>query len=557
VPASVERIDEFNDLALLRCSGELAVNPLRISKGDAPSPGTTIYSISNPAGLERSMSTGVVSAIRELSGRKLLQITAPISPGSSGGPILNSSGEVVGVAVAILQEGQNLNFAVPAEQLRKLLAGPVEGPMDAKSLLQRVKAIRDKRDQLPYSGEEESDWQKYDREIDGLLQAALESAGNDHQTLLGISQQALSENNTIAITAAERVVQMKPVAEAHLVIAEASKSSCFFPKDADEERESCKRAEKALRAAMQMTRPTARMYRDLALVVENQDRQLEAESNFRRALEVSSKIKDETVHRTILRGLIRTAFASGKTQEGEAWFKAFHDSGLVESYDWEQRADRLFNDRNYFEPGKCYQQAAASGTSWRLWCSAALSYWLSPSQEDLALFTARKCVGEASGQGNSERSIALAHRIIAQTLNGRGVYQEALSHANEAIALDPTESWHYQEKAEALFGLRRFHEAINASNLAIKLSDGKYAAMHFTLGSAYFSMENWEFARQSYEKAATLMPTDSAAAYNVALCLARLGYYRDAANWFEEVLRRDPKHENRADILERIRKLRY
>ncbi|RPJ52422.1 MAG: serine protease, partial [Acidobacteria bacterium] len=83
VPASVERIDEFNDLALLRCSGELAVNPLRISKGDAPSPGTTIYSISNPAGLERSMSTGVVSAIRELSGRKLLQITAPISPGSS------------------------------------------------------------------------------------------------------------------------------------------------------------------------------------------------------------------------------------------------------------------------------------------------------------------------------------------------------------------------------------------------------------------------------------------------------------------------------------------
>ena len=63
-----------------------------------------------------------MSSIRGVGTDKLLQITAPISPGSSGGPVLNGKGEVIGVSVATFRGGQNLNFAIPSSYLKALLA---------------------------------------------------------------------------------------------------------------------------------------------------------------------------------------------------------------------------------------------------------------------------------------------------------------------------------------------------------------------------------------------------------------------------------------------------
>lgn len=77
--------------------------------------GDDILVAGNPEGLEASFSRGIVSAIR--SGSGLIQMDAAISPGSSGGPVVNQHGEVVGLAVSTLVEGQNLNFAVPVRYL--------------------------------------------------------------------------------------------------------------------------------------------------------------------------------------------------------------------------------------------------------------------------------------------------------------------------------------------------------------------------------------------------------------------------------------------------------
>ena len=77
----------------------------------------------SPMGLEKTVSDGIISAIREVPGYgKLIQITAPISPGSSGSPVLNMQGEVIGIATFQFIEGQNLNFAIPSEKIANLKA---------------------------------------------------------------------------------------------------------------------------------------------------------------------------------------------------------------------------------------------------------------------------------------------------------------------------------------------------------------------------------------------------------------------------------------------------
>ena len=83
--------------------------------------GQRIYVIGTPQGLPATFSDGLVSSVRTGEGVSRIQITAPISPGSSGGPVLNAKGQLVGVAVEQFREGQNLNFAIPAADLSGLL----------------------------------------------------------------------------------------------------------------------------------------------------------------------------------------------------------------------------------------------------------------------------------------------------------------------------------------------------------------------------------------------------------------------------------------------------
>ena len=116
----VNGVDQEHDLAVLQVSAS-GVQPLSIANSEAIEIGDGVYVAGNPKGLDGTFSDGMISGIRGSSADKRLQMTAPISPGSSGGPVLNNIGEVIGVSVATVEGGQSLNFAIPVNYLGALL----------------------------------------------------------------------------------------------------------------------------------------------------------------------------------------------------------------------------------------------------------------------------------------------------------------------------------------------------------------------------------------------------------------------------------------------------
>lgn len=117
----VDKILSFSknlDLAILSVSKQ--GKPLIIENDSTVDIGEKVIAIGNPRGLEGSVSEGIISAIRGDKDLKYFQITTPISPGSSGGPLFNKNGNVIGVTTATLKDSQNLNFAMPADLLLTL-----------------------------------------------------------------------------------------------------------------------------------------------------------------------------------------------------------------------------------------------------------------------------------------------------------------------------------------------------------------------------------------------------------------------------------------------------
>lgn len=179
-----------------------------------PEIGEQIVVVGSPEGLSNTASDGIISGLRKIGGHRLLQITAPISHGSSGGPVLNRRGEVVGVSVASLTEGQNLNFAVPVTDLRALVNSPSwraefgrhsgglaaeEGSQGAATYLRTAAAYAATGD--------------YQKAADILAQGAAKYPNN--ATILINQASALSKagNNAAALIAAQKAVQANPTVE--------------------------------------------------------------------------------------------------------------------------------------------------------------------------------------------------------------------------------------------------------------------------------------------------------------------------------------------------------
>lgn len=138
--------DKNNDIAILKVKS-LSIMPLNLST-DTVEIGDAIYVVGNPEGLESTFSEGIISSIRQYDDNKLIQITAPISHGSSGGPVINEKGEVIGISVSTLKEGQNLNFAVPVEYLIKIKDANVKPTLLNSEILNEVAIVEEEKPKI-------------------------------------------------------------------------------------------------------------------------------------------------------------------------------------------------------------------------------------------------------------------------------------------------------------------------------------------------------------------------------------------------------------------------
>jgi len=130
--AFVKGTDPYADFAAVTVDAPSSeFKPLSIGNSSALSVGEPVIAIGNPYGLVGSLTTGVVSALErtlteEYTGSfsigNIVQTSSPINSGSSGGPLLNYDGEVVGITTAIVQDAQGLGFAIPSNTLLKEIA---------------------------------------------------------------------------------------------------------------------------------------------------------------------------------------------------------------------------------------------------------------------------------------------------------------------------------------------------------------------------------------------------------------------------------------------------
>ncbi|MDD5603817.1 MAG: trypsin-like peptidase domain-containing protein [Eubacteriales bacterium] len=113
--------DAGRDLALIQSSGAENVKPVIIGDSSKSDIGDDVIAIGSPYGLQNTVSDGIISGLRNFDGYSFIQTTAALSSGSSGGALFNMSGEVIGITSSKIASGENLNFAIPSNDLAEML----------------------------------------------------------------------------------------------------------------------------------------------------------------------------------------------------------------------------------------------------------------------------------------------------------------------------------------------------------------------------------------------------------------------------------------------------
>ncbi|MFP5233952.1 MAG: trypsin-like peptidase domain-containing protein [Acidobacteriota bacterium] len=583
IPLTVLRIDQKNDLAIMSVASDLVSKPLALAVG-IPSPGDREFAIGNPEGLENTISQGIISGIRTTDDRELLQITSPISHGSSGGPVLNVGGEVIGVAVGMMEDGQNLNFAVPSKYVRALMerktAEVPESPGDCEQQMKQLIVLYAQWSQEDYSDDSGSPYQQHEQQI-------LQSEGDIAQ---GCTQPAILRQvacfgtkfydaSDHGIAAARRLVAIDPSPDSRALLAyvlfdraqDEDFRAAIFDKDADV-KEEAQAAHKSFSA--EAGRAAAGLEKagkgNSFLVASYVMGGIKQDANDTQAA-VALHALDANAAPSVCgidlalaayRALIAETANADHPDQAETWFRRYADKYHPAAYEWDAEGDRLQSAGNKAGAADAYERAAASDTKsfGYDYCYASSDrFFEQPADPDTVLADGRKCVDGSVTEGRDfakkyyDEQLPGVYDAMAEVLEGRGVHDQAYEYVKSALASQPDNPFFLSDEAGILESRGRYAECISAARAAIRASDGKYAFMQEGLGDCYFDTEDWTDAEASYRIAAEADTTDASAAFNLGLSLQRQGFTVDAREWFRTALQRNPDSELRGKIMGALR----
>lgn len=218
---AVLAVDAEGDIALLKVDAPAGlIRPLPLDK-TSPQEGESIVVIGNPLGLEGSVTNGIVSAVRDIpTFGRIIQITAPISSGSSGSPVVNMQGQVIGIATLQITGGQSVNFAIPSERISQL---QLSAPMSLSDLVaatgrnKRAKAVQLFRDGLSFLSKDDCE------KALPYFEKAVESDNSyaDAWAQAGFCNEKLGKHAE-ALEASKKAVNLRPSAESYFNIGLAS-----------------------------------------------------------------------------------------------------------------------------------------------------------------------------------------------------------------------------------------------------------------------------------------------------------------------------------------------
>lgn len=214
-------VDAEGDIALLKIDApNPPIRPLLLDK-TSPQEGESVVVIGNPLGLEGSVTNGIVSAVRDIpTFGRIIQITAAISSGSSGSPVVNMQGQVIGIATLQVTGGQSVNFAIPSERITQLQVASVMSLselMASSGRNKRAKAVQFFRDGLSFLSKDDCE------KAITYFEKAVESDSSyaDAWAQSGFCNEKLGRHAE-ALEASKKAVNLRPSAESYFNIGLAS-----------------------------------------------------------------------------------------------------------------------------------------------------------------------------------------------------------------------------------------------------------------------------------------------------------------------------------------------